>query len=491
MEVWDIRPLLAPVLSLACGLLVFAAGERSFWRRFWSIGAAVVKFAIVFSMLPGVLDGIVYKFALVEFTPGIGLAFRADALGMFFALVSSTLWLITTVYAIGYMETEHERSRFFGFFALCVSTTVGIAFAENLLTLFLFYEMLTICTYPLVVHEETPEAMKAGRKYLAYTLIGGVFVLLGTAVTFQWAGTTTLSQRGILDISAGQQGLALLFIAFVIGFGVKAAIMPLHGWLPSAMVAPAPVSALLHAVAVVKAGAFGILRVVFCVFGVELLQELGITIWLAAIASLTIVIASVIAMTQDNFKRRLAYSTISQLSYIVLGAALLTPLAALGAIVHIANQAFQKITMFFVAGAIQRTTGRTNVHEFAGIGYQMPYTMGAFTIAALGFIGVPLTAGFVSKWYLSLGAMQAGEWIFVVVLITSSILNAAYWLPVIYMAFFKVEPGTRFHVKEAHWTLLVPTLICAVYVILLGTFAEVPGMPLSLARTAVEYFFGL
>ncbi len=491
MDVVDIRPLLAPVLSLACGLLVFFSGERVFWRRFWSITAAVVNLGVVYSMLPGVLDGVVYKFALIEFTPGIGLAFRVDALGMFFAIVSSSLWLITTVYAIGYMENEHERARFFGFFALCVSTTIGIAFAENLLTLFLFYEMLTICTYPLVVHEETPEAMKAGRKYLAYTLIGGVFVLLGTAVTFQWAGTLSLAGTGILDMSAGRTGLTLLFAAFVIGFGVKAAIMPLHGWLPSAMVAPAPVSALLHAVAVVKAGAFGILRITFCVFGVDLLQELGITIWLAALASITIVVASMIALTQDNFKRRLAYSTISQLSYIVLGAALLTPLAALGAIVHIANQAFQKITMFFVAGAIQRTTGRTNIHEFAGIGYQMPYTMGAFTVAALGFIGVPLTAGFISKWYLSLGAMESGGWIFVVVMIISSILNAAYFMPIVYMAFFKVPKGTKLHIKEAHWTMLVPTIICAVYVILLGSLAEVPGMPLSLARTAVQYFFGL
>ncbi len=490
MEVVDIRPLLAPVVSLMCGFLVFFSGERAWWRRFWSIAAAIVNLGVVYSMLPGVLDGVIYKFALIEFTPGIGLAFRVDALGMFFALVSSSLWLITTVYAIGYMESEHERARFFGFFALCVSTTIGIAFAENLLTLFLFYEMLTICTYPLVVHEETPEAMKAGRKYLVYTLVGGVFVLLGTAVTFQWAGTLTLSQTGILDMSAGRQGLTLLFVAFVIGFGVKAAIMPLHGWLPSAMVAPAPVSALLHAVAVVKAGAFGILRITFCVFGVELLQDLGIAIWLAAVASFTIVVASVIALTQNNFKRRLAYSTISQLSYIVLGAALLTPLAALGAIVHIANQAFQKITMFFVAGAIQRTTGRTNIDELAGIGYEMPYTMGAFTVAALGFIGIPLTAGFITKWYLSLGAMETGHWIFVVVLITSSVLNAAYWLPVIYMAFFKVSPGVRPHVKEAHWTLLVPTIVCAIYVILLGSLAEVPGMPLSLARTAVEFFFG-
>jgi multicomponent Na+:H+ antiporter subunit D len=488
--VHDIRPLLAPLLSLACAGLVFFFGSVAFWRRFWSLAAAVAKFTVVFSMLPGVLDGVVYEFRLLEFTPGIGLAFRVDALGMFFALVSSTLWLLTTIYAIGYMEPEHAKVRFFGFFALCVSTTVGLAFAENLLTLLLFYEMLTICTYPLVIHEETPEAMTAGRKYLVYTLLGGAFVMLATAVTYQQARTLTLSKAGILPLDGDPQTLVFLFVCFMLGFGVKAAIMPLHGWLPSAMVAPTPVSALLHAVAVVKAGVFGIIRVVYNVFGVELMGDLGVGSWLAGFAAFTIIAGSVIALTQDNLKRRLAYSTISQLSYIVLGAAILTPFAAMAAIVHIANQAFSKITMFFVAGATQRTTGKTEVHELAGVGYRMPFTMGAFTVAALSFIGVPLFAGFVTKWYLSIGALRAGDWFFVVVLIASSLLNAAYWLPIVHAAFFKVDPQTHMRVREASPTLLYPILICTVYVVLLGSLAQVPGMPLSLAETAVGFFFG-
>jgi multicomponent Na+:H+ antiporter subunit D len=490
IEVYDIRPVLAVGLSLACAGLVFLTGSSAFWRRFWSLTAALAKAAVIFSMLPGVLRGVVYYFDFLQFTPGIGLGFRTDALGMFFALVSSTLWILTTIYAIGYMEPEHSKARFFGFFALCVSTTVGLAFAENLLTLFLFYEMLTICTYPLVIHEETPEALKAGRKYLAYTLTGGVLILLGTAFTYNMAGTLTLSQPGILPIEAGTRALTWLFVAFIAGFGVKAAIMPLHGWLPTAMVAPTPVSALLHAVAVVKAGAFGILRVIYNVYGVEVLSSMGnVALILAYVASFTIIVGSLVAMMQDNIKRRLAYSTISQLSYIVLGAALLTPLGAMAAIVHIANQAFAKITMFFMAGAIQRKTGKTEVHELAGIGYQMPFTMGAFSIAALSFIGVPLFAGFITKWYLSLGAMQAHEPQFVVLMVISSLLNAAYWLPIIYLAFFKVPPGARMHVDEAQLTLLIPTLICAAYVILLGTFAEVPGLPLSLAREAVTTVF--
>ncbi|KAF0208498.1 MAG: monovalent cation/H+ antiporter subunit D family protein [Actinomycetota bacterium] len=491
MEVVDIRPLLAPVLSFACAGLVFLMGRSFFWRCFWSVGAAATKLVVVMSMLPGTLKGTVYVFKLLDFTPGIGLGFRADALGMFFAVVSSTLWLITTIYAIGYMKTEHSQVRFFGFFALCVSATVGIAFAENLLTLFLFYETLTICTYPLVIHEETPEAMKAGRKYLTYTLLGGAFVLLGSVMTYDMAGTLTLSKPGILSMSSGVTSLTWLFVALVIGFGVKAAIMPLHGWLPSAMVAPTPVSALLHAVAVVKAGAFGLLRVFYNVFGVGVLRELPVVNWLAYLAVFTILAGSFVAIFQDNFKRRLAYSTISQLSYIVLGATMLTPFGATAAIAHIANQAFAKITMFFVAGAVQRTTGKTQIHELAGIGYRMPWTMAAYTVAALSFIGLPLTAGFVSKWYLSLGALEAGKWWLALVMIASSLLNAAYWLPVVYLAYFKAAPGTRLRIQEAEPMLLWPTLICAAYVIMLGLTTQVPGLPFSLAQAAVRFVFGM
>jgi len=491
MEVVDIRPLLAPAISFTCAGLVFLTGRSVFWRRFWCLSAAATKLVVVMSMLPGALKGTVYVWQLFDFTPGIGLGFRADALGMFFAVVSSTLWLITTVYAIGYMEPERAKVRFFGFFALSMSATIGIAFAANLLTLFLFYETLTICTYPLVIHEETPEAMKAGRKYLAYTLIGGAFVLLGTAVTYNMAGTLTLSRHGILSLSSGVAPLSLLFATLVIGFGVKAAIMPLHGWLPSAMVAPTPVSALLHAVAVVKAGAFGVLRVIYNVFGVELLRHMPITDWLAWVAVFTILAASFIAIFQDNFKRRLAYSTVSQLSYIVLGATLLTPFGATAAIAHIANQAFAKITMFFAAGAIQRSTGKTQVHEFAGIGYRMPFTMAAYTVAALSFIGMPLFAGFISKWYLSLGALQAGKWWFALVMVASSLLNAVCWLPIVYLAYFKVPPGTRMHMREARPALLWPTLICAAYVVMLGLTTQVPGLPFSLAQAAVRFVFGM
>ena len=238
MDVVDARPILAPLVSFVCAALVFSAGHRAAWRRFWSFAAAAIKLGLVVSMLPGTLRGTVYVYELVEFTPGIGIAFRADAFGMFFALVSSTLWVLTTVYAIGYMRGDRDLVRFFGFFALCVSTTVGVAFAENLLTFFLFYEALTICTYPLVVHAETPEALRAGRIYLVYTLIGGGLALIGSVMTLNAAGTLTLAGTGVLSREMGGGTLAAIFVALVGGFGVKAAIMPLHGWLPIAMGRP-------------------------------------------------------------------------------------------------------------------------------------------------------------------------------------------------------------------------------------------------------------
>lgn len=491
MEVYDIRPIVAPAISLICAALVFLVGKNKYWRRFWMLSAATLKLIVVMSMLPGSLAGTVYVFHMIDFTPGIGLGFRADALGMFFAVVSSTLWVFTTIYAIGYMKGEGQRVRFFGFFSLCVSTTVGLAFAENLLTFFIFYEMLTICTYPLVIHEETAEAFRAGRKYLTYTLIGGACILIGAVIVYDATGTLSLAHPGILSTDVSLHTLALIFVLLIGGFSVKAAVMPLHGWLPSAMVAPTPVSALLHAVAVVKAGAFGILRTVYNVFGVDVLKEVGFTLPLAAIAGFTIIAASLIAVFQDNFKRRLAFSTISQLSYIVLAASLLTPLAATAAIVHIANQAFPKITMFFVAGAVQRKTGKTTVHELAGIGYRMPWTMGAFSVAALSFIGMPLFAGFITKWYLSLGALEGADFWVLLVMIASSMLNAAYFLPIVYLAFFKAPPGTEMRVDEAPPTLLAPILICAAYVMILGTTAQVPGMPFSLAEAAVHFVFGL
>lgn len=489
-EINDLRPLLAPTISALCAGLVLLMGASRVWRATWSLAAAVIKFAIVWSMLPASLAGTVYVFTLGEVMPGLSIAFRVDSFGLFFALVTSTLWVLTTIYAIAYMRGSHSLRRFFSFFALCVSTTVAIAFAENLFTLFLFYELLTVCTYPLVVHGQGASARRAGRKYLAYTLFGGGLILAGMMMVYHATGTLSLAHSGILDGVADRGLLLAIFLTLIVGFGVKAAIMPLHAWLPAAMVAPTPVSALLHAVAVVKAGVFGVLRVIYDVFGVNLLQDLGYTVWLGYLAGFTIIAASVMALRQNRFKGRLAWSTISQLSYILLAASLLTPAAALAAIVHLANQAFAKITMFFVAGAIEHNTGKTHIDQLDGIGYRMPWTMAAFTVAGLSFMGVPLLAGFVTKWYLSLGALSAGSGGFVAIMALSGLLNAAYWLPIIYRAFFR-ETGQPCIREQTSLMLLIPILVCAAYIVLLGTGAQAPLMPFSLAESAVRFAFGL
>ncbi|MFW5926449.1 MAG: proton-conducting transporter membrane subunit [Wenzhouxiangella sp.] len=490
VELHDLRPVLAPLISALCAGGVFVMGASARWRAIWSLAAAGVKFIIVWSMLPGSLAGSVYVFRLGEVLPGLAIAFRVDAFGLFFALVTATLWIVTTVYALAYMRGSHALRRFFGFFALCISTTVAIAFAENLFTLFLFYELLTVCTYPLVIHGQDAEARRAGRKYLAYTLAGGAAILAGMLLVYQAAGTLSLAEGGILAGVEDQRILFLIFVTLVGGFGVKAAIIPLHAWLPAAMVAPTPVSALLHAVAVVKAGAFGVVRVLYDVFGVNLLKTLGLTAWLGYLAGFTIIAGSIMAMRQNHFKARLAWSTISQLSYILLAASLLTPAGALAAIIHLANQAFTKVTMFFVAGAIEHNTGKTHIDQLDGIGYRMPWTMAAFTIAGLSFMGVPLLAGFITKWYLSLGALSAGRGGFVALMALSGLLNATYWLPIVYRAYFRATGIPRLR-EETPWMMLAPILICAAYIVLLGTGAQAPLMPFSLAESAVRLAFGL
>ena len=490
-ELFDLRPIVAPLISAVCAFGIMLLGSHAGWRIALSLAASVVKFVIVISMLPGALAGHVYVFSAGEILPGLDFAFRVDALGLFFGLVSSTLWVLTTIYAIAYMRGSHSLRRFFGFFALCVSTTQAIAFAENLLTLFIFYELLTICTYPLVIHSGTLEARRAGRRYLIYTLSGGAAVLAGMVLVYQATGSLSFSSPGLLQPGIDERVLLAMFVLLIGGFGVKAALMPLHAWLPTAMVAPTPVSALLHAVAVVKAGSFGLMRVIYNIFGVELLDTLGYHHVLAVIAALTIIAASLVALRQDVLKRRLAWSTISQLSYIVLAACLLAPLAALAAVIHIANQAFAKITLFFVAGAIEKTTGKKRISELDGIGKTMPWTMAAFTVASLSFMGVPLLAGFITKWYLSLGALAAGAPIYVGVMMASAILNASYWLPILYRAWFKSGASPDAPVQEAERLLLWPTLGCAAYVILLGIGAQAPAMPFALAQSAVAFAFGL
>jgi multicomponent Na+:H+ antiporter subunit D len=471
--VYSLKPLLAILVSLVATGLIVIPNQRPNVRESWTIIAALIKFGLVASMLPSVLQGNYPAISLFTISPGISLALKVDALGIIFALSASFLWILTSFFSIGYVRgvPEHKQTRYFASFAICLSATMGIAFAANLFTLVVFYEILTIATYPLVLHRETPEAIFGGRKYLVYLLTGGVFLLFALGLTYQLAGTVDFRPGGILPVSVAKNSVILLFALFLLSFGVKSAIMPMHSWLPTAMVAPTPVSALLHAVAVVKAGVFGFARAIGFIIGPEVFHESGASGFLAALTMATILLASFIALRQDNFKARLAYSTVGQLSYVVLGLALFSPNAWIGSLLHIVYHAMMKITLFFCAGAIYVKTHCQNVSELNGIGRQMPITMSAFAIASVGLAGIPPVSGFISKWYLVLGAYDTGQLVFVVTLLLSGLLNAGYLLSIVVRAFF--APSQKFtRYGEASPLMVIPLLLTGVLSLLMGIFPD-------------------
>jgi multicomponent Na+:H+ antiporter subunit D len=480
----SIRPLLAVLVSIVGAFLILASNKRTNLREFWSLSAGVVKLLIVISMVPVIFAGNTIEYTLFNtFLPGIPIKFRVDALGLSFAVTASFLWIITSLYSIGYMRSlkEHAQTRYFACFAVALSSVIGIAFSANLLTMYLFYEILSFVTYPLVGHKETPEALAGAKKYIVYLLgTSKTFMLAAIVLTYVVAGTLDFSSQGILAGKGSNVLLTVIFILFIAGIA-KAAMMPLHSWLPAAMVAPTPVSALLHAVAVVKVGVFTVVRIVLYIFGVDLLSQLGLGTVLVYFASFTIIVASIIALRQDNLKARLAYSTISQLSYIILGVALLTPNGIAGGIIHIVVHAFSKITLFFAAGAIYVAHHKTKVSELNGIGRQMPFTMAAFAIGSLSMIGLPPTAGFISKWYLFFGSIEAHQMPIIIVLLASIILNAWYFLPIVYAAFFKkLPPGETAKRSEAPAFMVVPLMVTAIGTVALlfwpSLFFELAGM---------------
>ena len=474
--------------SFVTGLIIFFLREESHSLRTWlNLLGATLKLVLV-----AILIGEVYLYPGQVGTihwamlPGMDFALGADGISILFVALSAVLWFLTTIYAIGYLEDSPHRSRFFGFFSFCVSATTGIALSANLVTLFIFYELLTVSTYPLVVHRGTAKAMKGGKVYLTYTMIGGAVLLLAVVWLQSLAGPVEFAERGSLSLIENDYGpeLRIIFFLFIAAFGVKAALVPLHGWLPKAMIAPAPVSALLHAVAVVKAGAFGIIRIVYDVYGVQTASDLGLLHLLVIAACFTIVYGSVRALAQDELKKRLAYSTVSQVSYIVLGTAMLGPLAATGGLVHLVHQGIMKITLFFGAGNYAETLGVHHISEMNGIGRKLPLTTLSFSIGALGMIGVYPFAGYISKKYLKMGAVQAGEEWVTWVLLASSLLNAAYFLPILYRAWIMKPPKKwpeerSFGRLETHWMLLVPPLVTSILVIYTGLFAETGFTPLA------------
>ena len=487
----SIRPLLAVCVSLLVTLPIILFSKRANLRESATFLAGLIKLFIVLSMLPAVLRGTEIVYPLVEMLPGISLKFRVDAFGMLFALVSSSLWIVTSAYSIGYMRglKEHSQTRYFCFFALALSATIGVAFSANLLTMYLFYEMLSLATYPLVTHHQDMEARSSGRKYLLYIVGGSIgLVLPAMIICYQLTGTLEFGAGGILTGKASASLIAVLLLMMLFGFA-KGAVMPFHSWLPAAMVAPTPVSALLHAVAVVKVGVFSIVRVLTEVFGVDLLSSLNLGTVVCYIASFTIIVASLIALTQDELKRRLAFSTISQLSYIVLGVGLLSPKGMTGGMAHIAMHAFGKITLFFCAGAIFVATGRKYISQMVGIGKRMPITMTAFFVGALSVIGLPPSGGFISKWSMVLGTLEADQWVMLVVLLVSSLLNAAYFLPIVYRAFFCTPEESMFEegMKEAPMWCVVPLVLTAAASVFLFFY---PQPFFRLARIMVQGLIG-
>jgi multicomponent Na+:H+ antiporter subunit D len=485
----DIRLLLAVLAPLLGAGAVMATGKRPNLREACSFVAATTLFVITASLIPEIRAGKTLHFTLFELLPGLSFSLRADSLSMIFAVSASFLWILTVFYSAGYMRglSEHAQTRFNTCFALALFGAIGCAFSDNLLTLYLFYEIVSITTYPLVAHHQDEEGYEGGKKYLVYlTATAKGLILPAMVLIYVLTGSLDFAhdiRHGILPPEVHRGIVTALYACCVLGFA-KNGVMPLHNWLPSAMVAPTPVSALLHAVAVVKVGVFSTVRVMLYVFGVDRMDALNLGLPTAYFVSFTIIAASIIALSKDNLKARLAYSTVSQLSYVILGVALLKPAGIEGGLVQIANHAFAKITLFFCAGAIYVATHKKNISEMSGLGRAMPFTFGAFAVAALSMVGAPPVGGFVTKWYLLNGALDAGSIGILIVLLASTILNAAYFAPVVYSAFFG-KPSAHdasHHFKEAHPAMVVPLSITALISVIIGFY---PDFFMQFARALV------
>jgi len=471
--------LIALLMPLIGAIGVMLKGKDENIREGISCIASLILFGIVLYLAYDVWHGKRLVFNMFNLLPGVSVTLRADAMSMIFAIVASSLWTIAVFYSMGYMRglKEHAQTRFNACFALSIFGAIGVAFSDNLFTLYLFYEIVSVCTYPLVAHHQDEEGYHGARKYIIYlTTTAKAFLLPAMILIYVLTGTLNFAPNastGIFPPDVNKTLVIMLYIFCLFGFA-KNGIMPFHHWLPGAMVAPTPVSALLHAVAVVKVGVFCTARVMLYVFGVNLMNSLNLGIPTAYFVSFTILMASVIALSKDNLKARLAYSTVSQLSYIILGVALLTPAGIQGGLIHIVNHGFSKITLFFCAGAIYVVTHKKNISEMEGLGKAMPFTFGAFAIASLSMIGAPPVAGFVTKWNLLVGSMQAHQIGIMLILIASTLLNVGYFAPVTYKAFFGKRPEGEAYtgIKEAPLSMLIPILIACAISVIIGIYPD-------------------
>jgi multicomponent Na+:H+ antiporter subunit D len=491
----DVSLMLVIVLPLlAIPGLIFSRSSQSLQAIFQLFVCLVTLFGVSGLFL----GGKEFESGIHNLLPGgVPLAFKVDQLGLGFAGLVAFLWVVTTVYSVGYLRESkvHKQTTFFCSFAVSIAATLGVAFSANLLTLYLFYELLTFATYPLVTHHRNYESMVAGRKYLGFMLGSATFLLLPTLVYLYSSGASFAfsSSRGAntameAALSSGflsHSSAAWMLLLLTFGFA-KVALMPLHAWLPAAMVAPTPVSALLHAVAVVKVGVFSLIRVWDFTYGQELISKLSIGSFsvntlVAVIASITILFSSLIALAQDSLKRRLAYSTISQLAICTLGLTASSSLMPPGVAIHAAAHAFGKITLFLCAGAIYVTTGKKYVSELGGVGRRMPWTMGAFLIASLSLIGIPPFAGFWSKSTLVSAALSSNEPWTVIVYLTSSLLTASYLLPMCISAFWgggvEGSESSLIEVAKEHSGEATICILAAISVAALATVVFGFGMP--------------
>ncbi len=478
--------LVVPLIGAIC---VSMTGKKPNLRESISVISAVILCSTVLTMVSPVLDGKIFYYQLFKILPGITVTLRADAFSMIFALVASSLWVIAAFYSMGYMRGlhEHAQTRFNTCFAIAIFGAIGVAFSDNLFTMYLFYEIVSVCTYPLVAHHQDEEGYEGAKKYIVYlTTTAKGLLLPALAIIYVMTGTLDFPyniQDGMFAADANGAIVTMLFIFCLFGFA-KNGLMPVHHWLPGAMVAPTPVSALLHAVAVVKVGVFSTTRMMLYGFGTDTMSALNLGIPTAYFVGFTIVMASVIALTKDNLKARLAYSTVSQLSYIMLGVCLLTPHGIAGGLIHISNHAFSKITLFFCAGAIYVATRKKNISEMSGLAKTMPFTFGAFAIASLSMIGAPPVAGFVTKWELLVGTIESGSFGIILVLLASTLLNVAYFAPVTYKAFFGKRPeGEPYEgIKEAPLSMVIPLCTCCFISVIIGIY---PNFFMNLVKAVI------